>query len=423
MLLLAAVLPGAGNTLRAQGSYYTHGEPTADEQYVLELINRARANPAAEGERLAAATTADPEAARLFRFYPGDLTRMQAEFRSYPARPPLGFHAALMKSAHAHNQDMEATDNYSFTGTDGSTQPGRVAAAGYPSTLTGGNIGADLLSAYGMHYALLADFSRPDLGHRHNLMNDNAWYVFREAGIAIGDYRHRYGTNLGAYVTEDLGTSGTPLAVGVAYRDNNSDGFYSIGEGLPGMVVTSPASHYYTVTGASGGYSLPLDLLPDYTAGTRSVDLIFTDLNGTVISRQTVVLSGSTQGGGLGRAFDNVKADLLYAADGRLLSPGAPALAQVSVAGDAARGGFVITRRGDPSTALTVTYHVGGGALAGTDYEPLPGSVSLPAGQGEAVITLHAHTVHSKVKVFLDAGCYTVGKAQSKLVLADLRQP
>ena len=41
---------------------YTHGEPTADEQYVLELINRARANPAAEGERL---TPSAEDTARL----------------------------------------------------------------------------------------------------------------------------------------------------------------------------------------------------------------------------------------------------------------------------------------------------------------------------------------------------------------------
>src|SRR5687768_14910608 len=33
---------------------YSHGDPTADEQMMLEFINRARINPAAEGKRLAA---------------------------------------------------------------------------------------------------------------------------------------------------------------------------------------------------------------------------------------------------------------------------------------------------------------------------------------------------------------------------------
>src|SRR6478736_2002231 len=35
---------------------YSIGEPTNDEQYYLELINRARANPIAEGIRLATTT-------------------------------------------------------------------------------------------------------------------------------------------------------------------------------------------------------------------------------------------------------------------------------------------------------------------------------------------------------------------------------
>src|SRR4051812_22628636 len=35
-------------------------QPTAGEQYMLELINRARANPAAEGLRLLAIAQSDP---------------------------------------------------------------------------------------------------------------------------------------------------------------------------------------------------------------------------------------------------------------------------------------------------------------------------------------------------------------------------
>ena len=36
---------------------YSHGNPTAEEQYILELVNRARANPAEEGLRLAGGLT------------------------------------------------------------------------------------------------------------------------------------------------------------------------------------------------------------------------------------------------------------------------------------------------------------------------------------------------------------------------------
>src|SRR4051794_21938060 len=40
-----------------QATKYDCGDPTAEEQYVIELINRARANPTAEGDRLS--TTQD----------------------------------------------------------------------------------------------------------------------------------------------------------------------------------------------------------------------------------------------------------------------------------------------------------------------------------------------------------------------------
>ena len=40
-------------------TFYDFGNPTAEEQLYLELINRARANPPAEGARLAATTDPD----------------------------------------------------------------------------------------------------------------------------------------------------------------------------------------------------------------------------------------------------------------------------------------------------------------------------------------------------------------------------
>ena len=49
----------------------------------------------------------------------------------------------------------------------------------------------------------------------------------------------------------------------------------------------------------------------------------------------------------------------------------------VSVTGDYGRRGFVLTRTGDVSAALTVSYHVGGGAIGGVDYDTLSGVVPL----------------------------------------------
>ena len=83
---------------------YSHGEPSAQEQYMLELVNRARANPPAEGWRLQATT--DPDILNAYSYFQVDLARLVADFAGYPARPPLAFNANLIAAARGHSQDM-----------------------------------------------------------------------------------------------------------------------------------------------------------------------------------------------------------------------------------------------------------------------------------------------------------------------------
>ena len=66
---------------------YNHGDPTAEEQLMLEFINRARANPAAEGVRLQ--TTTDPDILNAYSYFQVDPDQFAVDFASYPARPPL----------------------------------------------------------------------------------------------------------------------------------------------------------------------------------------------------------------------------------------------------------------------------------------------------------------------------------------------
>ncbi len=51
-------------------------------------------------------------------------------------------------------------------------------------------------------------------------------------------------------------------------------------------------------------------------------------------------------------------------------------------------GAFTITRSGDTSADLTVTYTVGGSATNGTDYNALSGTVVIPAGQSSVTFTV-----------------------------------
>ena len=49
---------------------------------------------------------------------------------------------------------------------------------------------------------------------------------------------------------------------------------------------------------------------------------------------------------------------------------------------------FAISRVGDVSWDLTVYYAVSGAAISGSDYQPLPGNIVLPAGQSTVMISL-----------------------------------
>ena len=69
-------------------------QPTAAEQYMLELINRARANPAAEGRRLVALARTDPTLRSAVQEW--ELTNFLQVVSAYAPSPPLAFHSRLI---------------------------------------------------------------------------------------------------------------------------------------------------------------------------------------------------------------------------------------------------------------------------------------------------------------------------------------
>ena len=237
---------------------YSHGEPSAEEQYMLELINRARANPPAEGLRLQATTDGDILGA--YAYFEVDLARLIADFAGYPPRPPLAFNANLIAAARGQSQDMVVNDFQGHTGSNGSTLTTRVEGAGY----TGWNALAENVYAYATslvygHAGFNVDWGVPSLGHRRNIMNFSASDpVYTEIGIGIVAETSP-STGVGPLVvTEDFGRrSGQLFVAGVVYRDLDHDGFYSVGEGLAGITVTTSQGNY-AYTSASGGYAIPL---------------------------------------------------------------------------------------------------------------------------------------------------------------------
>src|ERR1700748_3135127 len=96
-----------GGTLAHAQVQYSIGDPTNDEQYYLELINRARANPTAEGIRLA--TTTDANVLGAYASFGVNLVLMQTQFVLIPPQPPLSMNATLLSAAGAPSQNMLVT--------------------------------------------------------------------------------------------------------------------------------------------------------------------------------------------------------------------------------------------------------------------------------------------------------------------------
>ena len=128
---LALVAPCRGLTL------YDFGNPTAEEQLYIELINRARADPSGEGARLAA--TIDADVLSAYAYFGVDLAMMQTEFKAITAQPPLAPNASLETSSRSHAAWMLANATQAHNETNPANDPfSRMTAAGKTRPLSSG---------------------------------------------------------------------------------------------------------------------------------------------------------------------------------------------------------------------------------------------------------------------------------------------
>ncbi len=221
--------------------------PSNYEQYLLELINHARMNPAAEAARLNIGLNSGLSAGTI----------------SNTSKQPLAFNSNLNDAAAGHSRWMLDVDRFSHTGRGGSDPGDRMEDAGYRFTgswtwgeniawngTTGNlNIRSSLKSAN--------DGLFKSAGHRVNTLEDD----FKEIGLGIEIGKFTSGNTYNAFMlTENFAKSGAGnFVTGVAYRDKNGDDFYSIGEGRSGVRVTvlqdGQVLEAANVWG-SGGYSL-----------------------------------------------------------------------------------------------------------------------------------------------------------------------
>jgi Ca2+-binding RTX toxin-like protein len=309
---------------------------SAQEQLMLELVNRARMNPAGEAARFGISLNQG--------LAPGTI--------SATPKQVLAMNDRLVISSDKHSNWMLINDIFDHNevagtaGFSGVTPGNRMTAAGYvfsgPVSANGENIswtgstGAinATTAIIGQHQSL---FLSP--GHRFNILND----TFREIGVGqqLGEFD---GFNA-SMVTQNFALSGTRIFVtGVVYNETVvNDNFFTVGEQLANRAVTAPGLN--ETTGGGGGYelgfaaggvktvsfNLPTGILAvSFTLGSKNLKIdavngheIWTNANLTVVSGpvtevhalgiEAVQLVGS---GAADKLFGNAAANRLTGAGG-----------------------------------------------------------------------------------------------------------
>lgn len=349
------VLLCAAASARAQTLYTEHGNPTADEQFVLEIINRARANPAVEGARLA---------------IPGGITEglTAGEMADVGPRPPLAMNSRLLLIARAHSLDMWTRIFFDHRNPDGLWPDDRATAAGYPWNLLGENIATGTNhTAEMLGDILMIDAGYLGRGHRKNLLDIDAASSTYYREIGVGYYSGAFGVDLPPaggglfkdFITQDFGRTATgPFMVGVVYHDLNNNNFYDIGEGLAGVTVTPSAGGFNARAAFAGGYAFP-------KSAAGSINVTASGLNLPADIVVAVVLNG-----------ENQKADFRVAPQADGDADGLPDFWETRFGGNRAPG---VDDDGDSYTNLQ-EYQGGSdpGNAASTPLSPNPGGGGPP---------------------------------------------
>jgi uncharacterized protein YkwD len=340
----------------------TSSVPTAYDQYMLELINRARANPAAEAARDGIGLNEGLSAGTI----------------STAAKQPLAFNPYLIASAQLHSQWMLNTDIFAHVESNGTDPGDRMTNAGYSFTGSwtwGENIAwegttgtLDVTKVVAQsEQDLFVDTTETGRGHRLNLMESD----YREIGVGIrtGPFTDNGTTYNAVMTTQDFASSGSDsFLTGVVFDDNlvTANDFYTPGEGKGGVTISATRQTdnavFTTTTWASGGYSLPLP------AGTYVVTASGASLPRTY-HRYNVTIGSQ-----------NVKVDFALA---KLVTPtiSITDVAQAEGSNGTSTFTFTVKLSATPDEAVSVNYATADGtATAGNDYAAVNGTLTWSVG-------------------------------------------
>ncbi|WZO96812.1 CAP domain-containing protein [Isosphaeraceae bacterium EP7] len=238
------------------------GGPTAEAQYMLELVNAARSNAGATIDRLT--TKLDDQTVNTLAYYKVNLQAEKQAIASITPRAPLAWSDKLAAAATAHSQDQAANGFQSHTGSDGSSSNDRITRTGLDASATSENAYAYADSVDDSMRAFLIDWGVDSKGHRNNLLQTNSSdQSFDEIGLGIvKSNKPGFGPLV---VTQDMArsTGDKSQVLGVVYDDKNGNNFYTPGEGASDVTIqaknVSTGKVSQVQTWDSGGYQIPLD--------------------------------------------------------------------------------------------------------------------------------------------------------------------
>ncbi len=243
------------------------GGPTAQEQYMLQLVNEARTNPAAVAAQISSSSNLTPDVTATLNYYNVNLQQAEQKIASTPAQPPLAWNQDLATAAQGQSQYQADNQVQSHTGANGSTTQQRIQAAGYANaTSSGENAYAYASSVMESMQAFLFDWGVPSDGHRINIQQPGVSPQNAYTSVGIGIVQTNPSTpSVGPMViTQDFASQTNSLAqvVGVAYNDNAGTNFYLPGEGVGNVQIDAvnlkTGAVSSTQTWDAGGYELAL---------------------------------------------------------------------------------------------------------------------------------------------------------------------
>ncbi|MFO1482973.1 MAG: CAP domain-containing protein [Verrucomicrobiaceae bacterium] len=295
MCWLCAALLAAG-----QGSLVNAADPTAEQQYMLELTNRFRSDPQTELSKLVNFSSPgvwdtpksdDAYIANALNFFGTSASDLATQFSVLTAAPPVAWNDALNNSATTYSNLMVSNDQQSHT-LDGLSLADRIQTGGYSANWleAGENLFATTQTIIHGHAGFVIDWGdgnggspgygngiQNPAGHREVLLDS----LFKEVGIGFQDIAIP-GGNLnvtGPYVvTQHFATQyrfdganyfADAILTGSVYQDTiAADLFYTPGEGLAGEAINvyEDATGILVASGFSnsaGGFNIALTGLTD----------------------------------------------------------------------------------------------------------------------------------------------------------------